>query len=299
MANHWLSEIRGLARGVWSNLSPEKGDMATAPREATSANKHVDEFLSYYVALPHPPKYAVLVNGPWGIGKTYLVIEFLRRAFPVTDDQQRPRPVYVSLYGLSSLSEIDNALLRAMYPLLGYKATKIGGRVTQALLAAKVVNLNLNLNLTDILDKSGAALYVFDDLERCVADLNSVLGYINQFVEHHDRKVIIIANDAEIFSGSDKEAERKRYEHTREKLIGKILEVQPAFGEAFSYFSSLVDTDRVKALFLQNEKEIEAIYTQSKLNNLRILQQTMWDFERFSGALAEKHWKNAEALKTL
>jgi hypothetical protein len=187
MATHWLSEIRRLARGVWSNLSPEKGDMATvheaarAPRAATSANKHVDEYLSYYVALPHPPKYAVLVNGPWGIGKTYLVIEFLRRAFPVTDDEQRPRPVYVSLYGLSSLSEIDNALLRAMYPLLGYKATKIGGRVTQA---------PVNLNLTDILDKSGAALYVFDDLERCVADLNSVLGYINQFVEHDDSKVV-------------------------------------------------------------------------------------------------------------
>jgi hypothetical protein len=201
----------------------------------------------------------------------------------------------VSLYGLSSLAEIDTALLQAIYPLLGHKMTKIGGRIMQTLLSAKGVNVDVTL--ADILDKSGAELYVFDDLERCAVELNGVLGYINQFIEHDDSKVVIIANDAEIFA--DDAGERKQYERTREKLIGKILEVRSAFGEAFSYFCSLIDTPRVKTLFVQSEKEIASIYVQSKLNNLRILQQTMWDFERFSRALTGSHWQNTEAINTL
>jgi hypothetical protein len=101
MAASWVLEIKRLAHGVWLSVRP-KNDVATAqintgtpapiddltvaspaqpiagtsakqPIAGTSANKHLYDYLSYYVALPHPPKYAVLINGPWGIGKTYIV----------------------------------------------------------------------------------------------------------------------------------------------------------------------------------------------------------------------------------
>ena len=39
---------------------------------------------------------------------------------------------------------------------------------------------------------------MFDDLERASLDINEILGYINNFVEHDNIKVIIIANENEI-----------------------------------------------------------------------------------------------------
>jgi tRNA A37 threonylcarbamoyladenosine biosynthesis protein TsaE len=48
---------------------------------ASTKNPHVWEYLNYYVSLPHSPHYAVLISGSWGIGKTYLVKEFLRQNF--------------------------------------------------------------------------------------------------------------------------------------------------------------------------------------------------------------------------
>ena len=219
----------------------------------------------------------------------------MRRHFPPSPDKPPPKVVYVSLYGLSTIEEIDAAMLQAIYPALGWKVTKLGARIGKMLL--KHGGYDADFKLSEVVSKSGADLYVFDDLERCDAPINRVLGYINQFVEHDDSKVIIIANDAEI--AAKKTKKRKEYERRREKLIGKILEVQSAFDEAFNYFCSFIDDPETKTLFQENGSEIASIYAQSKLDNLRILQQTMWDFERFYRALTPKHRQNAEAMTAL
>jgi hypothetical protein len=84
-----------------------------------SPNSHIDEYLNYYVNFPHSPGFAVILNGAWGIGKTYLLKGFL-------ENQRKlgKKCVYVSLYGLDALDEIDNALLRSIYPLLAMKGTR-------------------------------------------------------------------------------------------------------------------------------------------------------------------------------
>jgi hypothetical protein len=111
-------------------------------------------------------------------------------------------------------------------------------------------------------------------------------------VEHDGCKVLIIANENEIANGDD-------YRKRREKLIGKTLEIQSAFEEAFTHFVSLIDFPEARSLFEKNAAEIAFIYQQSTSNNLRILQQTMWDFERFSQALTEVHRQNQEAMTAL
>ena len=35
-------------------------------------NKHIKEFLNYYIGLPNP-QYAVLLKGKWGSGKTHFI----------------------------------------------------------------------------------------------------------------------------------------------------------------------------------------------------------------------------------
>jgi hypothetical protein len=248
-------------------------------------NRHVRDYLAYYTALPYAPRHAVLINGPWGVGKTYLVKAFLQQHVG-----QNKKYIYISLYGLTTIDEIEAALFQAIYPALGWQVTKLGARIGKTLL--RRVGLDPGLKASELINTLETDLYVFDDLERCDAPINKVLGYINEFVEHDGSKVIIVANENEI-------SDRDEYRRRREKLIGKTLEIQSAFDEAFAFFISLISDRKTRELFEKKAAEIASIYQQSELNNLRILQQTMWDFERFFRVLTDTHRGNDEAMTVL
>jgi len=240
---------------------------------ADKPNKHVWDYLVYYLGLTHAPGFAVLVSGPWGIGKTHLMDVFLKEKF----GEDRSAYVRVSLYGLSTIEEIDDALFQAAFPAFTGTPAKVAGRIA---------------NIKEFLNKFRAEIYVFDDLERCEAPIDKVLGYINQFVEHGEAKVIVVGNEQEISTDDD-------YARKREKLIGKTLQVQSAFDEAFADFVANIDDRKAREFVQANADDIATIYTLSKLDNLRILQQTMWDFERFFTALAPEQQANKDASGTL
>lgn len=248
-------------------------------------NQHVKDYLSYYIDFPNAPHFAVLLNGPWGIGKTFLVRQFVK---PFAE--KGVRVVYVSLYGLTSLDEIDDALFRAMYPLLDNKGAQFVGRAAKAI--GKYFRVDLDIKAHEFLNRANADVFVFDDLERADIHVNRVLGYINDFVEHEDRKVIVIANEKEIKSSDD-------YGRIREKLIGKTLELQSAFEQALDDFIASIRDPNAQAFFGSKTDIISEVYHQSELHNLRVLQQTMWDFERFYIALEDKHKRSDVAMTAL
>jgi len=248
-------------------------------------NQHIKDYLAYYIAFSEAPRFAVLVSGPWGIGKTFLVKEFMK---PLAADSLRC--VYVSLYGLTSLDEIDDALFRAMYPILDHKGVRIAGRAAKAL--GKYFSVDIDLRAKDVFNRANADLFIFDDLERCDLPVNRVLGYINEFVEHEGRKVIIIANEKEIDDGDE-------YKRIREKLIGKTFEIQTAFEQALEAFIASIKDESAKKLFFSKSLVISEIYYNSDLHNLRVLQQTMWDFERFHISLDNKHRDSDAAMTAL
>ena len=43
-------------------------------------NKHIKEFLNYYIGLPNP-QYAVLLKGKWGSGKTHFINEYKKEYY--------------------------------------------------------------------------------------------------------------------------------------------------------------------------------------------------------------------------
>lgn len=274
--------MASIARNL-SSTDPNKGAVKVVmPSER---NKHVWEYLEYYTAFSHPPRYAVLINGPWGIGKTFLVKRFLEAHYAKRSEEY----VYLSLFGLSSLEEIDDALMAAIYPALQSKSAKTAGRVLKS--ALKFWGVESDLKVNEFLSKFKANLYVFDDLERCNVEINQILGYINEFVEHDNCKVVIVTNEKEIVDIDE-------YRRRREKLIGKTLEVESAFEEALGHFISLLDPGTMR--FIQGKVDnISAIFSQSQLGNLRILQQTIWDFERVFKVLTKEHRANDAALSVL
>jgi hypothetical protein len=136
---------------------------------AGKSNKHVWDYLTYYLGLAHAPGFAVLLSGPWGVGKTYLLKAFLKKEF----EEDAASYVYVSLYGLSSIEEIDDALFQAAFPALTGMAAKVVGRVAKAGLKFLKVEPG-EWNIKEFLNKFRAKVYVFDDLERCEAPINKV-----------------------------------------------------------------------------------------------------------------------------
>lgn len=249
-------------------------------------NAHVASYLSYFVDLPRPPRYAVMISGPWGVGKTFVVRRFLDHHL-----RGERKPVYVSLFGATSTEDIDRALFQAAYPMLSGKPAQIGGRLLKA--AFKFVSVEIE----DLIDPkrdvspSKHAVFVFDDLERCEMPKNVVLGYLNELVEHDGLKVIVLANEDEIVEDG--------YARRREKLIGKTLLVRPAFDDALTHFIDGVEDASARDLFHDHRSEIATIYHQSKTQNLRILQQTLWDFERFYRALSSEHRRSHEGVLVL
>ena len=170
------------------------------------SNEHIFEFIDYYIGLPKPPQYAVMINGSWGIGKTYRVKRFIEAK--KVDGKQI---CFVSLYGVKSTDEIDQLILVAIMPMLGTPLGAAAGRIAKAW--AQKFGLGDAVNLSEAKRHLTIDLMVFDDLERAKLSPVEVLGYINQFIEQEGRKAVLIANEAE--------AERNdvRYRQLREKVI--------------------------------------------------------------------------------
>lgn len=265
--------------------------MTAQPNEPADPNAHVRDYLAYYIGFKQPPRYAVMLSGRWGAGKTHQVKKILNDLLPPASGPIKKQYVLVSLYGLKSPQEIDDAMVAALYPWTDNDGVRIATSVGKAILKHAKIELPA-LKSADLLNRMSADVFVFDDLERCRMPVTDAFGYINQLVERDGCKVIVLANQDEIKDQSE-------YRNGKEKLIGKTLEVEPDFDEAFSEFWGKIE-DRESHDFITGAAEtIEAVYDQSNLKNLRILQQTMWDFERLYKNISSRHKANVDAMNHL
>lgn len=171
--------------------------------------------------------YAVLIDGDWGSGKSYfikehlipeiendikqsssnekkLIFKLLCKRLNKKEERKEKQFIYISLYGIKSTEEISKQIYTNFF-MNKTNNNKVVKRVVST--GSKVLSDLVSLTGIDItkyrddlesfinLDKY---ILIFDDLERCNCDVNEVLGYINNFVEHDGIKVILVANEKEI-----------------------------------------------------------------------------------------------------
>lgn len=285
---------------------------------ASNPNDHVESYLRHYCDPANKFDFAVLITGPWGVGKTHFIDKFVeRRASEAAVAESPSKPLRVSLNGVTIVQQIDDELFRQLHPILSSKAMRIGWSVlkksvkatTRLELGAEQVTIDPSLpdiDLTKHFKTPNDALLIFDDVERCAMPIAEVLGYINSFVERDKFKTILIANEMEIINRDAKARSKDGgdnptdgYSRIKEKLIGQTLELKSSAPEALDSFLNDIQDSAAGKFLRQNVGLLLDVHTQSGTENLRLLKHALWDYERLAKSFTLEHWRNEEAMKAL
>jgi hypothetical protein len=259
-------------------------------REHKAVNSHIQEYLDYYCNLSHAPGFAVLLKGQWGCGKTWFIEKYWEKL-----KEKGQKCLYVSLYGMTSFSEIEDAFFQQLHPVLSSKGMAITGKIFKGFLkGTKIIDLS-DINLPEYLKNTGKSILIFDDLERCQINISNLLGYINYFVEHDDLKVIIIANEDELLKSDTNDS----YKIIKEKLIGENFGVSLDLEGALESFITIVNNRDASHFLSENIELIENLYKKANFENLRCLRQIVLNFDRIYEILPEKAKNNQEILQDI
>ena len=189
-------------------------------------------------------------------------------------------------------------IIKEFHPFMNKKSARLTGKIFSSLLKSQGIDLD-NLKTDDFFNiYHPESIYIFDDLERCCMPIEASLGYINSFVENNNCKVIIIGNEEEIASYADNQ-KKASYKSIKEKVIGKTLRMMPETENALNYFLEQLQKGEGREFLKSKRDLIIQMYQTSKLDNLRILQQSLNDFERLYAYLEDKHKKHEMFMKDL
>lgn len=249
-------------------------------------NEDIIRFLDEYKDDPDP-QYAVLLDGKWGCGKTFFIKSWLDTF--QTENEDELTPMYVSLFGVQTVKQINDTINGLLFPFMNSKVYKIGKTITK-MVASAALRFNVDYDgdkkndgtvdfkldpLMDLLnDKKeelkGRRILIFDDLERANIGVKELYGYINRFVEHNRFKVIVVCNSTEI---TDKEA----FNRFREKIIGRTFEIHSDIDAAINSFANEIPT----SYFVQQHiSEVKEAFKSTGYSNLRVLRQCIRDFNQ-------------------
>lgn len=268
-------------------------------------NEHVTYGLNLYIKDTDPQS-AILLKGDWGCGKTHFIKEWIH-----TQQQDKNNVcdvVYVSLFGISSLRGLKDAINKAISPIM-YKVEKYGKDVLKA--AAKIVlkydssiadvndvKFQYELNPLDLLSQLNLSenskeykLFVFDDVERCDIPLKELFGFVDYLFEHVGCRVVLVVGNTDLQDEKWKETLHKY----QEKIVGREYVIEPEVNVAVSAFVDEIQSiyPSSYAFLSQHKEAIVAVWKSSKYNNLRSLRQCIRSFVE----ILEPLNKGAEKMK--
>lgn len=264
-------------------------------------NQHIINYLKYYLNDFTTPGFAVMLTGGWGCGKTWFVKNFIKNYC----DKDT---LYISLYGIESTDEIDNIIFMKLHPIISSKLLSIAGKLTKGMLKG-ALHLDLdgvkedkadieisapNISIKEIVSPIKNKKIIFDDFERCRIATESLMGYINSFVEHKGLKVILVGDEEKL------NTEEKNYFLSRkEKIIGHSYQIAPLIENALEKFINEITEPQCQK-FLESKKQlIIEEFNCLGYNNLRDLRQAMLGFEYFFENIDHEYRAETEFLSKL
>ncbi len=178
------------------------------------------------------------IKGKWGVGKTYAWRQWVRDCPEIWP----PRYSYVSLFGISSIAELQIAILtqsehrgpesdaaKVTVPSVVDKAWRwMLGRMqsVKKLPYVKHVQIELEAIAPSLIRDTLVCLDDFERLDTSRVTPEQILGLISRLKEERGCKVAIIFNDEELADGG------ATYEKYREKVVDVEVEFSPSSEEA-------------------------------------------------------------------
>lgn len=234
----------------------------------------------------------IMLSGEWGSGKTHF--------WHLSDDSikakldQKTKPnIYISLYGKSSLQEIENEVFTKAYykskgrdqankdaiEKLSSTFSKLSSYVDEVS-PIKITPLvdyvgelkdNSQKNSAEALMKEGLII-AFDDFERksTQVNLNDLFGFITNLAIQYKATIVIILND-DVFKGKEKEI----FTNVKEKTVSKYLKFAPTSTELFEIiFNKYTLDEKYKTVILDAINEFSLL-------NARIYENILSNFQEY------------------
>lgn len=238
----------------------------------------IDEMKYYLRDCENLPYKCILVDGVWGIGKTYAVDKALKAENNVRNSRSSQnfkrdiRVCYLSMFGLQDAQEIYHEILMQ---LLFREKKKVGKILRRACKTATAICKEIDVarkvldsfikekevfyNLAKQFDKP--CIIVIDDLERMKPsiELEEIFGVVEELKKCNYVKVILIANTKEL------KRNKKVWKRYSEKVIDRIYKVTECSKEI--RWGSLNIHDEFMTEFLKIH-DVKNLRTLQKAQNL-------------------------------
>ena len=182
--------------------------------------KEIQDVIMQYV-VNKKSELALLVNGEWGIGKTYFIDNIIIPKIK-ENSTRKLKVVKVSLYSIKDSQDLYNSVYLKMlwnciekdsqtniieklayafgkaYGIIGKRKSGVDVDVKNITFKANLPSIADMVQLANIVTNLEDHVVIFDDMERCKIPSQEVLGIINDFITEKKCKCIIIGNENEL-----------------------------------------------------------------------------------------------------
>lgn len=252
-------------------------------------NEHATAVIDAYLeADVHPVPHAILVEGPWGSGKTY----FLEKIYePDRQTKAKARRFYktpflfVSLFGVKTAADVEKRMHRAASPGEVAIGKTVGTLISGVLESLKIKDATKTT--FDAIEKRAARrhvdyILVFDDLERVEKGaFGEIMGLVNSLVTTGERRVILVGDEAKLLE-IHKDA---NWDEQNEKIVGRRARIEADVESVVRRSVEEVSDGPTKSFMTERVDVLIDLAGRSHVENLRNLSWAIVNGARFVRSL--------------
>lgn len=222
-------------------------------------------------------QYAIMMDGAWGVGKTHFIKHSL---IPMRTQTQF---VYVSLYGLERLDEIEAQIRNSPFYLPSVTEMDSWQKIKKMAVGGNLISgdsLKTSTTTPQIGKSRQSTVICFDDLERWGGKLDVCLSFINRLVEHQNQKCILIGN----LDAMSAEANHA-FSNAREKTIRYIYRYDSDYHTILNVsldmvtYGSQASRKFLRSIVKKNFSSLERFFEQVSVRNIRLIADAFQLFE--------------------
>ncbi|WP_428032801.1 P-loop NTPase fold protein [Ancylobacter sp.] len=252
-------------------------------------NEHATAVIDAYLeADAHPVPHAILVEGPWGSGKTY----FLEKIYEPNRQEQakakrfHPMPfLFVSLFGAKSAADVEKRMHRAASPGEVAVGKFIGTIISGTLELFKIKDATKTS--FDAIAKRAASrhvdyILVFDDLERVEEGaFGEIMGIVNSLITTDNRRVILVGDEKKLLE-IHKDA---NWGEQNEKIVGRRVRIEADVKSVVRRSVAEVPDDTTRSFMTERVDVLIDLADRSHVENLRNLSWAIVNSAQFVRSL--------------